>query len=71
MAMPGRIESALPIFSASSSKELALAQVSFSFKITIRSLLSIAMGSVGTSPLPVLVTTFSTSSKPKRIADIF
>ena len=32
-----------------------------SFKITIISLASIGIGSVGTSPLPILVTTFSTS----------
>ena len=61
VVIPGISATALPIFSANSLKVLAEVHSDLSFKITIISAASIGMGSVGTSPLPILVTTFSTS----------
>ncbi|MNI10267.1 hypothetical protein D3C73_633710 [compost metagenome] len=59
--MPGTSANAALIFVASSGKVCAEVHCFLSFKITIISEASIGIGSVGTSPLPILVTTFSTS----------
>ena len=53
--------SSFAIFSDNSSKVDADVHSDLSFRITIISLASIGIGSVGTSELPVLPTTFSTS----------
>ena len=61
--MPGTSCNASPIFSLNSLNVLADVHCFLGFKITIISLASMGIGSVGTSPLPILVTTFSTSGK--------
>ena len=61
--MPGISSKAALIFSDNSGNVLADVHSDLSFNITIISLASIGIGSVGTSPLPILVTTFSTSGK--------
>ena len=56
-------DTAFPIFSANSGNVFADVHSFLSFKITIISAASIGIGSVGTSPLPIFVTTFITSGK--------
>ena len=59
--MPGTSCKAILIFSDNSLKVVADVHCDLSFKIIIISLASIGIGSVGTSPLPIFVTTIFTS----------
>ena len=70
--VPKTTSNSFPIFSASSGNVFAEVHSDLSFKIIITSPASIGIGSVGTSPLPILETIFMTSGNLLfKIADAF